>query len=76
MAAANPALHRRAASGDLDAQLALEVYCHRIHKYIDAYYAVLGHLDAIAFTAGIGENNAIRAELRHRGDVPVLDPAV
>ncbi|NJC72445.1 acetate kinase [Planosporangium thailandense] len=48
---------RRAADGDGDARLALDVYCHRIRRYVGAYYAVLGRLDAIAFTAGIGENS-------------------
>ncbi len=39
------------------------MYCHRIRKYIGAYHAVLGRLDAIAFTAGVGEHAApIRAE--------------
>ncbi len=45
-------------AGDADAQLAFEVYVHRLRKYIGAYYAVLGRVDAIAFTAGIGENDA------------------
>ncbi|HLR56196.1 MAG TPA: acetate kinase [Actinomycetales bacterium] len=49
------------AAGDgedaFDAQLALEVYCHRLQHYIGAYYAQLGRLDAIAFTAGVGEND-------------------
>jgi acetate kinase len=34
------------------------MYCYRIRKYIGAYYAVLGRLDALVFTAGIGENSA------------------
>jgi acetate kinase len=50
-------IHRRAASGDDDAELALDVYCYRIRKYIGAYYAVLGRVDGIVFTAGVGENN-------------------
>src|SRR5690606_30808087 len=33
-------------------------YCRRIRKYVGAYYAVLGRVDAIAFTAGVGENDA------------------
>ncbi len=44
--------------GDRKAALALEVYCYRIKKYLGAYIAVLGGLDAIIFTAGIGENSA------------------
>jgi acetate kinase len=51
------------AAGDRAASLAVAVYCHRIRKYVGAYHAVLGRLDAIAFTAGVGENAApIRAE--------------
>jgi acetate kinase len=46
----------RAAAGDDDAELALAVYCHRIRKYVGAYTAVLGGLDALVFTAGVGEN--------------------
>jgi acetate kinase len=34
------------------------VYCHRIRKYVGAYYAVLGRVDAVVFTAGVGENSA------------------
>jgi acetate kinase len=52
------AILRRRASGDPDAQLAFDVYCHRICKYVGAYHTVLGRLDAIAFTAGIGEHAA------------------
>ncbi len=36
-----------------------EVYYHRIKGYVGNYYAQLGHVDAIAFTAGIGENDDI-----------------
>jgi acetate kinase len=43
-------------SGDPSAGLALDVYCHRIRKYVGAYLAVLGGADAIVFTAGVGEN--------------------
>ncbi|HRN30190.1 MAG TPA: acetate/propionate family kinase, partial [Terrimesophilobacter sp.] len=53
---------RAADSGDTDASLALDVWAHRIRKYVGAYAAVLAGLDAIVFTAGIGENNpALRA---------------
>jgi acetate kinase len=51
-------VHRLARAGDGDAALALEVYCHRIRKYVGAYYAVLGRVDAVVFTAGVGENDA------------------
>lgn len=42
--------------GDDQANLALDVYCHRLRSYVGAYYAQLGTVDAIAFTAGVGEN--------------------
>jgi acetate kinase len=49
-------------AGNDRAEMALEVYCYRIKKYIGAYLAVLGDLDALVFTGGIGENAAdIRA---------------
>ena len=43
--------------GNKDAELALEIYAYRIKKYIGAYAAVLNGLDAIVFTAGVGEND-------------------
>jgi acetate kinase len=43
-------------SGDEAAQLAYEVFIHRLRKYIGGYLAVLRHTDVITFTAGIGEN--------------------
>ncbi len=52
-------VHGRVASGDADAALALEVYCYRIRKYVGAYLAALGGADAIVFTAGVGENDAV-----------------
>ena len=45
-------------AGDAQARLALDMYCYRIKKYIGAYYAALGTLDAVVFTGGIGENAA------------------
>jgi acetate kinase len=51
-------LDRRRASGDPAARLAFDVYCHRLRKYVGAYYAVLGTVDAVVFTAGVGENAA------------------
>jgi acetate kinase len=48
-----------AQSGDPRAKLAIEMACYRIKKYIGAYYAVLGRLDALVFTAGIGEKSAL-----------------
>ena len=56
-------VRRLVAEGDRHAALALDIYCHRIRKYVGAYMAVLGHTDAIAFTAGVGENDAaVRAQ--------------
>jgi acetate kinase len=52
-----------AESGDEDARLALDVYCYRIRKYVGAYFAAMGRLDAVVFTAGVGENAAaVRAQ--------------
>ncbi|MEZ0065910.1 acetate kinase [Streptacidiphilus sp. MAP12-20] len=49
---------RRMGEGDAEARLAFDIYIHRLRKYVGAYYAVLGRVDAIAFTAGVGENSA------------------
>ncbi|WGO84480.1 acetate kinase [Arsenophonus apicola] len=47
-----------------DAKRAMDVYCHRLAKYIAAYCALMeGRLDAIIFTGGIGENSALVREL-------------
>ncbi|MBY8342598.1 acetate kinase [Streptomyces spinosirectus] len=51
-------IRRRIDEGDAQAQLAFDIYIHRLKKYIGAYCAVLGTVDAIAFTAGVGENAA------------------
>jgi acetate kinase len=57
-------IERRAADGDQQAQEALDVYCYRIRKYVGAYAAALGRLDALVFTAGVGENSvAVRARV-------------
>ncbi|MFY1704154.1 acetate/propionate family kinase [Micromonospora sp. WMMA1923] len=50
-------LSRRAA-GDPAANLAFDVYCRRITGYVGAYYALLGRIDAVTFTAGVGEHAA------------------
>ena len=55
-------LEQRRAAGDAAAQLAFEVYVHRLKHYVGAYLAILGRLDVLTFTAGVGENNpALRA---------------
>lgn len=51
-------IEKRQAEGDETAQLALEMYSYRIKKYIGAYMAALGRVDALVFTAGVGENSA------------------
>ena len=48
----------RAAAGDEAALTALRVYTRRIRHYLGAYMAQLGHLDALVFTAGVGEHSA------------------
>ncbi|GAA6524921.1 acetate kinase [Intrasporangium sp. DVR] len=50
-------LEERVTSGDVEAGLAFDVVAHRLRKYIGAYAAVLGRVDAVAFTAGIGEHS-------------------
>ena len=51
-------LHKQIESGDAAAQLAYDVYIHRLRRYIGAYMALLGETDVITFTAGVGENDA------------------
>jgi acetate kinase len=70
---------RRIGEGDAAAKLAFDIYIHRLRKYIGGYAAVLGRVDAIAFTAGVGENAAdVRAAATAGLDVLgiVLDPAL
>lgn len=45
--------------GDEAAALAMDVYCHRLISFIGAYIAVLGGVDVISFTAGVGENDPL-----------------
>jgi acetate kinase len=56
-------IEQRAASGDEGCRLAITLYAHRVRKYLGAYAAVMGGVDVIAFTGGIGENSAL---IRHR----------
>jgi len=51
-------IHRLAGEGDRKALLAVGIFCHRLRKYLGAYYAELGRVDAVVFTGGIGENDA------------------
>jgi acetate kinase len=56
-------LSARVAEGDELAQLAVKMYAYRIKKYIGAYAAALNGIDALVFTAGVGENSALVREL-------------
>ena len=51
------------AEGDMNAKLAYDMYAYRIKKYIGAYTAILNGLDAVIFTAGVGENDSQIREL-------------
>lgn len=52
-----------AAAGNENAQIALDIFVYRIQKYIGSYVAAMNGVDAIVFTAGIGENSS---ETRHK----------
>jgi len=56
-------IEQRAAEGDESCRRAIHVFTHRARKYVGAYAAVMGGVDAIVFTGGIGENSAY---IRHR----------
>ena len=56
-------IESNAAKGNLECQLALDMNAYRIKKYIGAYTSVLKGLDAIIFTAGIGENSSYMRKL-------------
>lgn len=60
-------VHAAAAAGDQRAELALAMFARRVTAYVGAYAALLGDLDAIVFTAGIGENDAAIRERICRG---------
>ena len=71
------ALHELIGAGNADAALALDVYVHRLKKYVGAYYAILGRLDVLTFTAGVGENDDVVRARVCEGLEPlgiVLDP--
>lgn len=55
-------IHARAADGDERARLALDMFIHRIRQYIGAYFFVLGNVDSLVFTAGIGEHDPLIRE--------------
>ncbi len=52
-------IHEASKKGDKKAALAVEMFAYQIKKYIGAYAAVLGNVDALVFTAGVGENDDI-----------------
>lgn len=56
-------IHKMIEQGDKKAKLALEMFVYRIQKYIGAYSAILGRVDALIFTGGIGENDLIVREM-------------
>lgn len=67
-------IEKQAAEGNKKAQLAIQVYAYRARKYIGAYAAVMGGVDVIAFTGGIGENSAsMRKRICERFDYLGLD---
>lgn len=51
-------IHAAADEGNKRARLALDIFAYSVKKYIGTYAAIMGGVDAIVFTAGIGENNA------------------
>lgn len=57
-------------SGDQRARLAMDVYLHRLVSYVGSYLAILGGVDALTFTAGVGENDS----LVRAGVVKKLEP--
>jgi len=70
-------IEQEAARGSERHRLAIEIYCYHVRKYIGAYMAALGRVDAIVFTGGIGENSRLVRRLVTEGmsDLGiVLDP--
>jgi len=60
-------IERRAANGDESCKVAIDIYAHRVQKYIGAYAAVMGGVDVIAFTGGVGEHSvSVRARVLQR----------
>jgi acetate kinase len=57
-------LEEEAEHQDRRARLAIDIFCYRVRKYIGAYMAALGNVDAVVFTGGIGENSpAVRKRI-------------
>jgi acetate kinase len=55
-------IENAAADGNKDAQLALDVFCYRAAKYVGSYAAAMNGVDAVVFTAGLGENGTLVRE--------------
>lgn len=55
-------IHSKAAEGDEKAKLAIDMLTYRIKKYLGSYIVALGSIDAIIFTAGVGENDEVVRE--------------
>jgi len=60
-------IEQEAAHGSERHQLAIEIYCHAVKKYIGAYMAEMGRVDAVVFTGGIGENSRLVRQLSTAG---------
>ncbi|PIQ86717.1 MAG: acetate kinase [Candidatus Omnitrophica bacterium CG11_big_fil_rev_8_21_14_0_20_43_6] len=67
-------LEEKAKQGNKRARLAMDIFVYRVRKYIGAYLAVLGGLNALIFTAGIGENQASVRENIYKGLFDCLKP--
>lgn len=66
------AIGEKAEAGDEQAQLALDMFCYRIKKYLGSYAVALGRIDAIIFTGGIGENaNVVRQKVCEELDLSI-----
>ena len=60
-------LEKAAKQGDKRAQLAVDIFAYRVKKYIGAYAVAMNGVDAIVFTAGLGENSSMIREKICRG---------
>lgn len=59
-------IEQAASAGNTQAKLAIDMFCYRIRKYIGAYFTVLGGIDALVFSGGIGEHSSlIRQKVSH-----------
>jgi acetate kinase len=56
-------IQQQASEGNMECQLALQMNAYRIKKYIGSYATILNGLDALVFTAGIGENSTVMRQL-------------